>query len=80
MVMPRSRSISIESSIWAFMSRVGHSAGHLDEPVGEGGFAVVDMGHDGEVADLGKLGHGRAYSVKGKVGKGGDARRMRRTA
>ncbi len=36
-----------------------HRAGHLDEPVGEGGFAVVDMGHDREVADEIKLGHAR---------------------
>ena len=39
----------------------GQAAGLLDQPVGEGGFAVVDVGHDGEVADVGKLSrHGRS--------------------
>ncbi len=38
-------------------------AGELDQPVGERGFAVVDMGHDGEIADMvaGEA-HGRADS------------------
>ena len=39
----------------------GDRAGHLDQPVGEGGFAVVDMGHDGEIADVGKVGHAAGY-------------------
>ena len=29
-----------------------HAAGELDQPVGEGGFPVVDMGDDGEIADI----------------------------
>ena len=29
----------------------------LDEAVSEGGFPVVDVGHDGEIADLGELCH-----------------------
>jgi hypothetical protein len=33
---------------------LGHGAGQLDQPVGERGFPVVDMGDDGEVADVGK--------------------------
>jgi hypothetical protein len=37
---------------------LGHGAGQLDQPVGEGGFPVVDMGDDGEVADAGEVGHG----------------------
>jgi hypothetical protein len=36
---------------------LGHGAGQLDQPVGEGGFPVVDMGDDGEVADAGEVGH-----------------------
>ena len=32
-------------------------AGRLDQPVGQGGLAVVDVGDDAEVADAG-LGHG----------------------
>ena len=31
---------------------LGQAAGHLDEPVGERRLAVVDMGDDGEVADV----------------------------
>jgi hypothetical protein len=30
----------------------GQPAGGLDQPVGEGGFPVVDMGDDREVADI----------------------------
>ena len=37
----------------------GHGAGELDQPVSQGGFAVVDMRHDGEIADAGEVGHGR---------------------
>jgi hypothetical protein len=41
-------------------------AGHLDEPVGERRFAVVDMGDDGEVADVfqGCVGHGAHIGTK----------------
>jgi hypothetical protein len=42
---------------------LGHRARHLDQTVGEGGFAVVDVGHDREIADAVKLGHGRGYSL-----------------
>ena len=35
----------------------GDGARELDQPVGQRGFAVVDMRHDGEVTDLCKLGH-----------------------
>ncbi len=38
---------------------LGHGAGELDQPVGERGLAVVDMGDDGEVADMREVGHGR---------------------
>ena len=43
---------------------VGHRIGGLNEPVGKGGFPVVDMGDDGEIADLGELCHARGYAVK----------------
>jgi hypothetical protein len=36
---------------------VGHGAGGLDQPVGQGGFPVVDMGDDGEIADARGIGH-----------------------
>ncbi len=32
-------------------------AGQLQDPVGERGLAVVDVGHDGEVADAGLVSH-----------------------
>ena len=31
---------------------LGQAAGHLDQPVGQRRLAVVDMGDDGEVADV----------------------------
>ncbi len=37
---------------------LGHRAGRLDQAVGKRGFAVVDMGHDGEIADMGEVCHG----------------------
>ena len=39
---------------------VGQGAGRLDQPVGQGGFPVVDMGDDREVADVveRRVGHG----------------------
>jgi hypothetical protein len=33
---------------------VGQAAAGLDQPVGERRLAVVDMGDDGEIADMGK--------------------------
>ena len=36
---------------------VGHAAASLDKPVGERRFAVVDMGHDGKIADARKRRH-----------------------
>ena len=42
---------------------LAQAAGHLDEPVGQRRLAVVDMGDDGEVADiaLGACGHGAGF-------------------
>ena len=37
---------------------VGQPARDLDQPVGQGRFAMVDMGDDGEIADMGEVGHG----------------------
>ena len=47
----------MESSTWSFISRLVTAAGDLDQPVGQGGFAMVDMGDDGKIADLGEIGH-----------------------
>ena len=55
-----------------------HRSGLLDQPVGERGFAVVDMRHDGEVADARKLGHGRDMRGKREAVKRGLAPRARR--
>ena len=57
MVMPRSRSRSMESRIWLDHLAVGDGSTELDQPVGEGRFAVVDMGDDGEIADMGGISH-----------------------
>ena len=51
-VMPRSRSRSMESSTCASISRSLKPAAQLDEAVGQRGFAVVDVGDDGKVADV----------------------------
>jgi hypothetical protein len=49
----------------------GEAAGQLDQPVGQGGFAVVDVGHDGEVADLVEGGghEGPSSSTSGRDGE-----------
>ncbi len=53
MVMPRSRSISIRIEHLLLHLAVLQSAGGLDQPVGEGGLAMVDVGDNGKVADVG---------------------------
>ena len=40
------------------------SARGLDQPVGQGGFPVVDMRHDRKIADEVKVGHGRAIQPR----------------
>ena len=51
--MPRSRSKSMESSICSARIALVDGVALLQQPVGEGGLAVVDMGDDGKVADVG---------------------------
>ncbi len=52
MVMPRSRSISIEfEHLLLHLARL-EAAGGLDQPVGERRLAVIDMGDDREIADV----------------------------
>ena len=51
MVMPRSRSRSIESSTCALISRWVSAPGQFEQPVGQGGFPVVDVRDDAEIAD-----------------------------
>src|SRR5208282_4972015 len=36
---------------------LGHAAAALDQPVGEGRLAVIDVGDDREVPDVGEVGH-----------------------
>jgi len=43
----------------------GNGAGELEEAVGEGGFAVVDVGDDAEVADPPEVGHGAGLGGHG---------------
>ena len=43
-------------------------AGHLDQPVGERGFAMVDMGDDGKIADVGKRCFRHAPHIGGNCG------------
>ena len=37
---------------------LGQGAGHFNEPVGQGGFAVVDMGDDGKISNMITFCHG----------------------
>ena len=52
MVMPRSRSRSMESSTWASISRSDEATAQLYQAIGQGRLAVVDMGDDGKVPDV----------------------------
>ena len=64
MVMPRSRSRSMESSTWACISRAVSDAGQLQQAVGQRGFAVVDVRDDGEIAEeSGVHGYGGQYVI-----------------
>ena len=60
--MPRSRSRSMVSSTCSRIEPLLERAGGLDQPVGQGGLAVVDVGDDAEVADSG-LPHSPNISV-----------------
>ena len=70
-VMPRSRSRSIESSSWARMSRADDRLGDLEDAVGERRLAVVDVRDDREVADAAlvhPVGDGTEGVVRGRRG------------
>ena len=58
MVMPRSRSMSMLSSTCAAHLARLEPAAQLDQAIGERRLAVIDMGDDGEIADVGEIGHG----------------------
>ena len=51
MVMPRSRSRSMESRTCSIISRCEQRAGDLEQPVGQRRFAVIDVRDDREIAD-----------------------------
>ena len=46
MVMPRSRSMSIGVEHLRLHLAVRQTAAEVDDPVGQGGFTVVDVGND----------------------------------
>ena len=75
MVMPRSRSMSIEFEHLLDHVALGDRPGLLDEPVGERRLAVVDMGDDREVADVlySVGGHG-ARDSRARAGRERDSR------
>ena len=52
MVMPRSRSRSMLSSSCSSISRDGDRLALLEQTVGKGGFAVVNMCNNREIANL----------------------------
>jgi hypothetical protein len=49
----------MESSTWSFISRLVSPPVDLDQAVGQRRFPVIDMGDDGEIADVGEIGHRR---------------------
>ncbi len=60
---------------------LGQRAGRLDQPVGQGGFPVVDMGDDREIADVVDRSVGHVPVVSGQrsvVGSPGHARALLR--
>ena len=71
MVMPRSRSISMEFEHLLDHFARFEPAGQLDQPVGQRRFAVVDMGDDREIADVcdGDRGHGAQITSVPPSGK-----------
>ena len=52
MVMPRSRSRSMESSTCSIISRCAERAGDFEQTVGKRRFAVIDVRNDREIADV----------------------------
>ncbi|MNF46427.1 hypothetical protein D3C84_275920 [compost metagenome] len=40
-----------------FHFTIGEAATHLDETIGQGGLAMVDVGDDGEIADMTQVTH-----------------------
>ena len=51
MVMPRSRSRSIESSTCSIISRCCQRAGNFEQAVGQRALAVIDVRNDREIPD-----------------------------
>ena len=51
MVMPRSFSMSIESSTWASICRSASPAA-LNQAIGQGGLAMVNVRNDGKISDV----------------------------
>ena len=49
---------------------LGQRAGHLDQPVGQRRLAMVDMGDDGKVTDMGARRVGHGAHIGGKRGPG----------
>ncbi len=50
-VMPRSRSMSMESKSCSSMSRLETVSVKLHQPVRKGGFAVINMRNDAKIPD-----------------------------
>ena len=54
------------------------AAADLDQPIGQGGFAMIDVGDDGEVTDMVQICHCRALlAPRGHARKSESARRIR---
>ena len=69
-VMPRSRLDIHAVEHLRLHIAIGDGVRVLDQAISEGGFAVVDVGNDGEIADFGYVGHGVGYDTDLGAGQG----------
>ena len=46
---------------------IGEAAAHLDEAIGQRRLAMVDMGNDGEIADMAQVAHGSTHSKRARA-------------
>ena len=77
-VQPNGLGLDRDAALTLDIHRIEHLRGHLarlqpaaqlDQPVGQGRFAVVDMRDDGEIADTGKVGHWRSLNAVVPLGR-----------
>ena len=71
MVIPRSRSNSMESSTCSAISLSLRPPADLNQTVRDRGLAVVDMGNYGKITDMLQISHRKRKAKKRNIPKGG---------